>query len=143
MIKYQVQAKSHNRIAEEKKAGGEAGGYDFYSGLHDTKTDAEKYASMLLRQENKYWAITKIFEVEVNFTDDEEVAKREGYKSFWLEIYEEAKYVKQYWAKDEASLETDEATEVIQEHYNDGDKFEWIKGSEDWTIHEDTTEEVK
>ena len=77
----------------------------------------------------------KVITCEVNMTDNEDVAKREGYKPFGVTIWEEVKWYKQYWAKDKEAMETEDATEIISNDFSDG-HFEWCKGSEDWDIDE-------
>ena len=138
MIKYQVKAMSKERLDSENKSANPDGSYDFWGAILDTEEEAIKYGESLLSQDSKHWALYKVFPLEINHSNNQAEAEREGYKSFWVNIYEEAKYVKQYWAKDKEALETDEASELISEDYGDG-HFEWKNGQEDWEIFEDDT----
>ena len=108
------------------------------SNFYNTKEQVEKWFKL----EREYSTDVgneilkeKIITCEVNMTDNEDVAEREGYKSFGVTIWEEAKYYKQYWAKDKEAMETEDATEMISNDFSDG-LFEWCKGSEEWDIEE-------
>ena len=122
--------------------------YSYWSDPMDTRKEAREWAEKQfdLAQDHTLpecrYDVMKVEEVEVNFTEDEEVAKREGYKPFWLNIYEENKHVKLFFAKDKESLETDMASEMIQEDWNENAYGEhsgwcWKNGQTDWEIHEE------
>lgn len=117
----------------------------------DTRKEARQWAEKVIDATKKqrelgntlmdYDTFT-IEEVEVNFTDNEEVAKREGYKPFWLNVYESNKHVKLFFAKDKESLETDMASEMIQEDwsenaYGEDSGWFWKNGQSDWEIFEE------
>ena len=107
------------------------------SGYYDTKEQVKKWFGIQRDCMMKGDKVIKERTImsEINMTDNEDVAKKEGYKSFGVTIWEECKYYKQYWAKDKEAMETDDATEIISNDFSDG-HFEWCKGSEDWEIDE-------
>ena len=107
------------------------------SGYYDTKEQVERWFKLerTCLMEGDEVLKEKIQTCEINMTDNEDVAKKEGYKPFGVTIWEECKYYKTYWAKDQEAMETDDATEIISNDFSDG-HFEWCKGSEDWEIDE-------
>lgn len=127
--------------------------YKYWSDPHETRKDAKDWCEDIIFEnsqhelpENRYDCCV-VEEIEVNYTDNEEVAKREGYKPFWVNVYETAKHVKLYYAKDKESLETDLASEQMQEDWNENAYGEdegwfWKNGQTDFEIFEDKTEEV-
>jgi len=67
-------------------------------------------------------------------TDDKEVAKREGYQSFWVNIWEESKYVKEWYAKDKDSIKS--SVDKIHDDFNEG-QWHWKNGNTDWEIFDE------
>ena len=142
MIKYI--AKVGNQATIEK-----GGSPLFWSDPMDTRKEAREWAEKQFdatqnheNPKHRYDMMT-IEEIEVNFTDDEEIAKREGYKPFWLNVYENNKHVKLFYAKDRESLETDLANESIHEDwtesaYGEDSGWFWKNGGTDWEIFEET-----
>tara|TARA_R110002012_G_scaffold7562_1_gene35241 strand:+ start:949 stop:1392 length:444 start_codon:yes stop_codon:yes gene_type:complete len=119
----------------------------------DTRKEAREWAEEQFDATQNHespeyrYDMMSVEEVEVNYTDDEEVAKREGYKPFWINVYESSKHVKLYYAKDSDSLQTDEASEQIHEDWNENAYGEeggwfWKNGQTDTEIIQGTSEEV-
>lgn len=145
MIKYIAKVGNKKKHKEGKM-------HTHWSEPYDTREQARDWAKYVIdgakkQRENGHafmdYDTYVIDEVEVNFTDNEEIAKREGYKPFWLNVYESNKHVKLYFAKDKESLETDMASEMIQEDWNENAYGEnsgwfWKNGQSDWEIFEET-----
>ena len=64
----------------------------------------------------------------MKYTTDKKIAKEKGFKPFWVNIWEENKYVKLFYAKDKSTL--DELIDEIDCDYDDGNNgWEWKKGN--------------
>lgn len=113
--------------------------YTFWSSLIDTRDDAEDWCMKVIADSKDHdmeiyrYDCHVIEEIEVFHTDNKEEAEREGYKPFWINIWEEAKYVKKWYAKDKDSLQTDWASDEIQDDFSEG-QWHWKNGGTDWDI---------
>ena len=101
----------------------------------DRATVASTYHHTSARYSNQY-DCGIIEKVEVFHTDNKEEAEREGYKPFWINIWEESKYVKKWYAKDKDSLQTDWASDEIHDDFNEG-QWHWKNGHTDWEIFDE------
>ena len=62
-------------------------------------------------------------------------AKEKGFKPFWVNIWEENKYVKLFYAKDKPTL--DELIDEIDDDYADNmDGWEWKKANTEIVVFE-------
>jgi hypothetical protein len=137
MIKYQPKIGEKGILRKNDNKFGKKGSqhYSFWGGLYDTKEEAQSWIDKAIAEGGKF-NVSTIDKLDINFTDDPRVAKKEGWKTFWVEVWEESKYARKYYAKDKESLESDEANDQISDDISDN-KFEWCKGQEEWEITED------
>ena len=71
----------------------------------------------------------------MKYTTDKKIAKEKGFKPFWVNIWEENKYVKLFYAKDKPTL--DELIDEIDDDYSDNmDGWEWKKGNTEIEVFE-------
>jgi len=119
--------------------------YTYWSSPLDTREEAQKFidretvASTYHHTSTMYsnqYDCGIIEEVEVFHTDNKEEAEREGYQSFWINVWEESKYVKEWYAKDSDSLKTDLAFDGIHDDFSEGE-WHWKNGTTNWEIFDE------
>ena len=127
VIKYQAKVGLSERIKK-------GGNHTYWGALVYDREDAVEWAEHIINTSDRYDCFI-IDEIEVDFTDDPREAKIWGYKPFWINMWEESKYVKKWYAKDKDSLLTDFACDEISDDFAEGN-WEWKNGSSDWEIFE-------